>query len=175
MPIWPRVHAIQRPSSLFNTDRVDYRYQQDPHESDRKFILHHGDLSDSISLIRIIYRVQRDEIYNLATQSHLAVSFEEPECIANADGALRMLAAIRILGLGKKSRFYQASTSELYGLVQETPQKEKMPFYPRSPYAVATLYACWITDNDREAYGYLRLQRHPLEPRTPGARRNPCH
>ena len=148
------VHGIKRRSSLFNTDRIDHLYQ-DPHEKDRRFILHHGDLTDSTSLIRIIQQVQPDEIYNLAAQSHVAVSFEEPEYTANADGvgALRMLEAIRILGLEKKSRFYQASTSELYGLVQESPQKETTPFYPRSPYAVAKLYAYWITVNYREAYG----------------------
>jgi GDPmannose 4,6-dehydratase len=148
------VHGIKRRSSLFNTDRIDHLYQ-DPHESDRKFILHHGDLTDSTSLIRIIQEVQPDEIYNLAAQSHVAVSFEEPEYTANADGigALRILEAIRILGLEKKTRFYQASTSELYGLVQEIPQKETTPFYPRSPYAVAKMYAYWITVNYREAYG----------------------
>jgi GDPmannose 4,6-dehydratase len=148
------VHGIKRRSSLFNTDRIDHLYQ-DPHELGRRFILHHGDLTDSSSLIRIIQQVQPDEIYNLAAQSHVAVSFEEPEYTANADGvgALRMLEAIRILGLEKKSRFYQASTSELYGLVQETPQKETTAFYPRSPYAVAKLYAYWITVNYREAYG----------------------
>ncbi|MBN8453838.1 GDP-mannose 4,6-dehydratase [Accumulibacter sp.] len=148
------VHGIKRRSSLFNTDRIDHLYQ-DPHEQDRRFILHHGDLTDSTSLIRIIQQVQPDEIYNLAAQSHVAVSFEEPEYTANADGigALRMLEAIRILGLEKKTRFYQASTSELYGLVQEIPQKETTPFYPRSPYAVAKLYAYWITVNYREAYG----------------------
>ena len=148
------VHGIKRRSSLFNTDRIDHLYQ-DPHESDRKFILHHGDLTDSTSLIRIIQQVQPDEIYNLAAQSHVAVSFEEPEYTANADGigALRILEAIRILKLEKKTRFYQASTSELYGLVQEIPQKETTPFYPRSPYAVAKMYAYWITVNYREAYG----------------------
>lgn len=148
------VHGIKRRSSLFNTDRIDHLYQ-DPHESDRRFILHHGDLTDSTSLIRIIQKVQPDEIYNLAAQSHVAVSFEEPEYTANSDalGALRILEAIRILGLEKKTRFYQASTSELYGLVQETPQKETTPFYPRSPYAVAKLYAYWITVNYRESYG----------------------
>ncbi|HRF13568.1 MAG: GDP-mannose 4,6-dehydratase [Candidatus Accumulibacter phosphatis] len=148
------VHGIKRRSSLFNTDRIDHLYQ-DPHEPGRRFILHHGDLTDSTSLIRVIQEVQPDEIYNLAAQSHVAVSFEEPEYTANADGigALRMLEAIRILGLEKKSRFYQASTSELYGLVQEIPQKETTPFYPRSPYAVAKLYAYWITVNYREAYG----------------------
>ena len=148
------VHGIKRRSSLFNTDRIDHLYQ-DPHEQDRKFILHHGDLTDSTSLIRIIQQVQPDEIYNLAAQSHVAVSFEEPEYTANADGvgALRILEAIRILKLEKKTRFYQASTSELYGLVQEIPQKETTPFYPRSPYAVAKMYAYWITVNYREDYG----------------------
>ena len=148
------VHGIKRRTSLFNTDRIDHLYQ-DPHEQDRRFILHHGDLTDSSSLIRIIQQVQPDEIYNLAAQSHVAVSFEEPEYTANSDalGALRILEAIRILGLEKKTRFYQASTSELYGLVQEIPQKETTPFYPRSPYAVAKLYAYWITVNYREAYG----------------------
>ena len=148
------VHGIKRRTSLFNTDRIDHLYQ-DPHETGRRFILHHGDLTDSSSLIRIIQQVQPDEIYNLAAQSHVAVSFEEPEYTANSDalGALRILEAIRILGLEKKTRFYQASTSELFGLVQETPQKETTPFYPRSPYAVAKLYAYWITVNYREAYG----------------------
>jgi GDPmannose 4,6-dehydratase len=147
------VHGIKRRTSLFNTDRIDHLYQ-DPHDSGRRFILHHGDLTDSSSLIRIIQQVQPDEIYNLAAQSHVAVSFEEPEYTANSDalGALRILEAIRILGLQKKARFYQASTSELYGLVQEIPQKETTPFYPRSPYAVAKLYAYWITVNYREAY-----------------------
>ena len=149
-----QVHGIKRRSSLFNTDRIDHLYQ-DPHEKNQRFILHHGDLTDSSSLIRIIQQVQPDEIYNLAAQSHVQVSFEEPEYTANSDalGALRILEAIRILGLEKKTRFYQASTSELYGLVQETPQTEKTPFYPRSPYAVAKLYAYWITVNYREAYG----------------------
>lgn len=148
------VHGIKRRSSLFNTDRIDHLYQ-DPHESDRRFILHHGDLTDATSLIRILQQVQPDELYNLAAQSHVAVSFEEPEYTANSDalGALRLLEAIRILGLEKKTRFYQASTSELYGLVQEVPQRETTPFYPRSPYAVAKLYAYWITVNYREAYG----------------------
>ncbi|MBT0962310.1 GDP-mannose 4,6-dehydratase [Denitromonas iodatirespirans] len=148
------VHGIKRRSSLFNTDRIDHLYQ-DPHVDNRNFILHYGDLTDSTSLVRVIQKVQPDEIYNLAAQSHVAVSFEEPEYTANADGigALRILEAIRILGLEKKTRFYQASTSELYGLVQETPQKETTPFYPRSPYAVAKLYAYWITVNYREAYG----------------------
>ena len=148
------VHGIKRRSSLFNTDRIDHLYE-DPHVDNRKFILHYGDLTDSTSLVRIIQAVQPDEIYNLAAQSHVAVSFEEPEYTANADGigALRILEAIRILGLEKKTRFYQASTSELYGLVQEIPQKETTPFYPRSPYACAKLYAYWITVNYREAYG----------------------
>ncbi len=148
------VHGIKRRTSLFNTDRIDHLYQ-DPHEKNRRFILHHGDLTDSSSLIRIIQSVQPDEIYNLAAQSHVAVSFEEPEYTANADGigALRILEAIRMLGLAGKTKFYQASTSELYGLVQEVPQKETTPFYPRSPYAVAKLYAYWITVNYREAYG----------------------
>ena len=148
------VHGIKRRTSLFNTDRIDHLYQ-DPHETDRRFVLHHGDMTDSSSLVRIIQQVQPDEIYNLAAQSHVAVSFEEPEYTANSDalGALRVLEAIRILGLEKKTRFYQASTSELYGLVQEIPQKETTPFYPRSPYAVAKLYAYWITVNYREAYG----------------------
>jgi GDPmannose 4,6-dehydratase len=148
------VHGIKRRASLFNTDRIDHLYQ-DPHVSNRNFILHYGDLTDSTNLIRIVQQVQPDEIYNLAAQSHVAVSFEEPEYTANADGigALRILEAIRTLGLEKKTRFYQASTSELYGLVQEIPQKETTPFYPRSPYAVAKLYAYWITVNYREAYG----------------------
>ncbi len=148
------VHGIKRRASLFNTDRIDHLYQ-DPHVNDKRFILHYGDLTDSTNLIRIIQQVQPDEIYNLAAMSHVAVSFETPEYTANADGigTLRILEAIRILGLEKKTRFYQASTSELYGLVQETPQKETTPFYPRSPYAVAKLYAYWITVNYREAYG----------------------
>ncbi|HET7867764.1 MAG TPA: GDP-mannose 4,6-dehydratase [Burkholderiaceae bacterium] len=148
------VHGIKRRSSLFNTDRVDHLYQ-DPHVQGRRFTLHYGDLTDSTNLIRIVQQVQPDEIYNLAAMSHVAVSFEEPEYTANADGigTLRLLEAIRILGLQKKTRFYQASTSELYGLVQETPQKESTPFYPRSTYAVAKLYAYWITVNYREAYG----------------------
>ncbi len=148
------VHGIKRRTSLFNTDRIDHLYK-DRHEKDVRFFLHHGDLTDSSSLIRIIQQTQPDEIYNLAAQSHVAVSFEEPEYTANSDalGALRLLEAIRILGLEKKTRFYQASTSELYGLVQEIPQKETTPFYPRSPYAVAKLYAYWITVNYREAYG----------------------
>ena len=146
--------ASSAAASLFNTDRIDHLYQ-DPHVDSRKFILHYGDLTDSTNLIRIIQQVQPDEIYNLAAMSHVAVSFESPEYTANADGigTLRILEAIRILGLEKKTRFYQASTSELYGLVQETPQKETTPFYPRSPYAVAKMYAYWITVNYREAYG----------------------
>jgi GDPmannose 4,6-dehydratase len=148
------VHGIKRRSSLFNTDRIDHLYQ-DPHVEHKNFILHYGDLTDSTNLIRIIQQVQPDEIYNLAAMSHVAVSFETPEYTANADGigTLRILEAIRILNLEKKTRFYQASTSELYGLVQETPQKETTPFYPRSPYAVAKLYGYWITVNYREAYG----------------------
>ena len=148
------VHGIKRRTSLINTDRIDHLYR-DPHEKDVRLFLHHGDLTDSTSLIRIIQQVTPDEIYNLAAQSHVAVSFEEPEYTANSDalGALRILEAIRILGMEKNTRFYQASTSELYGLVQETPQKETTPFYPRSPYAVAKLYAYWITVNYREAYG----------------------
>jgi len=148
------VHGIKRRTSLFNTDRIDHLYR-DRHEKGVQFFLHHGDLTDSSSLIRIIQETQPDEIYNLAAQSHVAVSFEEPEYTANSDalGALRILEAIRILGLEKKTKFYQASTSELYGLVQEIPQKETTPFYPRSPYAVAKLYAYWITVNYREAYG----------------------
>ena len=148
------VHGIKRRASLFNTDRIDHLYQ-DPHVDHQRFKLHYGDLTDSTNLIRIIQQVQPDEIYNLAAMSHVAVSFETPEYTANADGigTLRILEAIRILGLEKKTRFYQASTSELYGLVQEVPQKETTPFYPRSPYAVAKLYAYWITVNYREAYG----------------------
>jgi len=148
------VHGIKRRSSLFNTDRIDHLYQ-DPHEPDQRFILHHGDLTDSSSLIRIMQQVRPDELYNLAAQSHVAVSFEEPEYTANSDalGTLRLLEAIRILGLEDKTRFYQASTSELFGKVQEIPQSETTPFYPRSPYAVAKLYAYWITVNYREAYG----------------------
>lgn len=148
------VHGIKRRASMWNTARIDHLYL-DPHEDNVRFFLHHGDLTDSSNLIRIIQQIQPDEIYNLAAQSHVAVSFEVPEYTADADalGTLRILEAIRILGLEKKTRFYQASTSELYGLVQETPQKETTPFYPRSPYAVAKLYAYWITVNYREAYG----------------------
>lgn len=148
------VHGIKRRASLFNTDRIDHLYQ-DPHVKNCRLFLHYGDMTDSTCLIRIIQETQPDEIYNLAAQSHVAVSFEEPEYTANADalGALRILEAIRLLGLQTKTKFYQASTSELYGLVQEVPQKETTPFYPRSPYAVAKLYAYWITVNYREAYG----------------------
>jgi len=148
------VHGIKRRSSSFNTERIDHLYQ-DPHEIDRKFILHYGDLSDSMSLVHIIKKIQPDEIYNLGAQSHVAVSFETPEYTADTVGLgpLRILEAIRVLGLEKKTRFYQASTSELYGEVQQTPQKETTPFYPRSPYGAAKLYAYWITVNYREAYG----------------------
>ena len=148
------VHGVKRRASLFNTDRIDHLYQ-DPHVNHSRFTLHYGDLTDSSNLIRIVQQVQPDEIYNLAAQSHVGVSFETPEYTANADGlgTLRLLEAIRMLGLEKKSRFYQASTSELYGLVQEIPQSETTPFYPRSPYAIAKLYAFWITVNYREAYG----------------------
>src|SRR5690625_2601609 len=148
------VHGIKRRASSFNTDRIDHLYQ-DPHEADRRFVLHYGDLTDSTNLIRIMQQVQPDEVYNLGAQSHVAVSFESPEYTANGDalGTLRLLDAIRILGLEDKTRFYQASTSELYGKVQEVPQRETTPFYPRSPYAVAKLYAYWITVNYRESYG----------------------
>ena len=148
------VHGIKRRSSLFNTDRIDHLYQ-DPHEDHRELILHYGDMTDSMNLTRIIGEVQPDEIYNLAAMSHVKVSFDIPEYTANADGigTLRLLEAVRLLGLTNKTRIYQASTSELYGLVQEIPQKETTPFYPRSPYAVAKLYAYWITVNYREAYG----------------------
>lgn len=148
------VHGIKRRTSLFNTDRIDHLYH-DPHEQGYDFKLHHGDLTDSSSLTRIIQEVRPDEVYNLAAQSHVAVSFEEPEYTANSDavGVLRLLESIRIVGLGKTTKFYQASTSELYGLVQEIPQKETTPFYPRSPYGVAKLYGYWITVNYREAYG----------------------
>jgi GDPmannose 4,6-dehydratase len=150
------VHGVKRRASLFNTDRIDHLYQ-DPHVEHRNFVLHYGDLTDATNLIRIVQEVQPDEIYNLAAQSHVMVSFETPEYTANADalGTLRLLEAIRILGLEKKVRFYQASTSELFGKVQETPQKETTPFYPRSPYGVAKLYAYWITVNYREAYGFF--------------------
>jgi len=149
-----RVHGIKRRSSLFNTDRIDHLYE-DPHGGEVPLKLHYGDLTDSLSLIRVMQQVQPDEIYNLGAQSHVPVSFEEPEYTANSDalGTLRLLEAIRVLGLQKKSRFYQASTSEMFGKVQETPQRETTPFYPRSPYGVAKLYAYWITINYREAYG----------------------
>ena len=157
------VHGIKRRSSLFNTQRVDHIYQ-DPHTKNRNFILHYGDLSDSSNLVRLIQQIQPDEIYNLGAQSHVAVSFESPEYTADVDalGALRLLEAIRLLGLEKKTRFYQASTSELYGLVQESPQKESTPFYPRSPYAVAKLYAYWITVNYRESsiMSHLDAEKH---------------
>ncbi len=148
------VHGIKRRSSLFNTDRIDHLYQ-DPHVDNRHFVLHYGDLTDSTNLIRIVQEVQPDEIYNLGAQSHVQVSFETPEYTANADavGTLRLLEAIRLLGLVEKTRFYQASTSELYGLVQEVPQRETTPFYPRSPYGVAKMYGYWITVNYRESYG----------------------
>lgn len=148
------VHGIKRRASSFNTERIDHIYE-DPHHDNQRFFLHYGDMSDSTVVLRIIQQVQPDEIYHLAAQSHVAVSFEEPEYTANTDalGTLRVLEAMRILGLEKKTRFYQASTSELYGLVQEVPQKETTPFYPRSPYAVAKMYAYWITVNYREAYG----------------------
>ena len=148
------VHGIKRRSSLFNTERIDHLYQ-DPHQNDRRFFLHYGDMTDSTSLIRIIQSVNPHEIYNLAAQSHVAVSFEEPEYTANSDalGTLRLLEAIRILGMKERTRFYQASTSEMFGLVQQTPQTETTPFHPRSPYGVAKLYAYWITVNYREAYG----------------------
>jgi GDPmannose 4,6-dehydratase len=148
------VHGIKRRSSLLNTDRIDHLYE-DPHAAGRHFILHYGDMTDALSLLRVVEKVRPDEIYNLAAQSHVAVSFEEPEYTANADalGTLRLLEAMRIAGLERSARFYQASTSELYGLVQEVPQRESTPFYPRSPYAVAKLYGYWITVNYREAYG----------------------
>jgi len=148
------VHGIKRRTSLFNTDRIDHLYEG-PQVRNRRFVLHHGDMTDASSLIHIVQKTQPNEIYNLAAQSHVAVSFEEPEYTADSDalGALRLLEAIRILGLAKKTRFYQASTSELYGKVRKTPQSEKTPFYPRSPYGVAKLYAYWITVNYREAYG----------------------
>jgi GDPmannose 4,6-dehydratase len=148
------VHGVKRRASMFNTARVDHLYR-DPHEEDVRFFLHHGDMTDSSNLVRLIQQTKPDEIYNLAAQSHVAVSFEVPEYTANADalGTLRLLEAVRVLGLQKEIRFYQASTSELYGKVQETPQKETTPFYPRSPYGVAKLYAYWITVNYREAYG----------------------
>ena len=156
------VHGIKRRASSFNTGRIDHLYQ-DPHDADPRLILHYGDLTDSTNLIRIIQQVQPDEIYNLGAQSHVAVSFEAPEYTANSDalGTLRILEAVRMLGLTEKTRIYQASTSELYGLVQEIPQKESTPFYPRSPYGVAKLYAYWITVNYRESYGICLLYTSP--------------
>ncbi len=152
------VHGIKRRASLFNTTRIDHLYR-DPHEEDVRFFLHHGDVTDSSNLIRVIQQVQPDEIYNLAAQSHVAVSFEEPVYTANSDamGTLRLLEAIRILGLGQRTRFYQASTSEMYGKVRETPQTEQTPFYPRSPYGVAKLYAYWITVNYQRILRIIRL------------------
>src|SRR3954463_4903547 len=152
------VHGIKRRSSLFNTDRIDHLYM-DPHEKNIKFKLHYGDLTDSTNLIRIVQEVQPDEIYNLGAMSHVKVSFETPEYTGNADGlgTLRILEAVRLLGMTKKTKIYQASTSELYGLVQEVPQSERTPFYPRSPYAAAKLYAYWITVNYREAYGMFAV------------------
>ena len=162
------VHGIKRRASLFNTDRIDHLYQ-DPHIEHRNFILHYGDLTDSTNLIRIIQEVQPDEIYNLAAMSHVAVSFDTPEYTANADGlgTLRILEALRILGLEKKTKFYQASTSELYGKVQETPQTETTPFYPRSPYGVAKLYGYWIVVNYRESYGMFACNGIPFNPESP--------
>jgi GDPmannose 4,6-dehydratase len=165
------VHGVKRRSSSFNTERVDDLYV-DPHEAPTRFFMHYGDLTDATNLIRLVQETQPDEIYNLAAQSHVQVSFETPEYTANADaiGTLRLLEALRILGLEKKTRFYQASTSELYGKVQEVPQRETTPFYPRSPYAAAKLYAYWITVNYREAYG-----RHSLQSRRADARRDVRH
>ena len=162
------VHGIKRRASSFNTSRIDHLYQ-DPHESNPRLVLHYGDLTDSTNLIRIIQQVQPDEIYNLGAQSHVAVSFETPEYTANSDalGTLRILEAVRILGLTSKTRIYQASTSELYGLVQEMPQKESTPFYPRSPYGVAKLYAYWITVNYREAYGMYACNGILFNPESP--------
>jgi GDPmannose 4,6-dehydratase len=170
------VHGIKRRTSLFNTDRIDHLYQ-DPHVEDRRFTLHHGDMTDSSSLVRIIQQVQPDEVYNLAAQSHVAVSFEERPNTRPTPTArrLRVLEAIRILGMEKKTRFYQASTSELYGLVQETPQKETTPFYPRSPYAVAKLYAYWITVNYREAYGMYACNGILFNHESPDPRRDLRH
>lgn len=167
------VHGIKRRASLFNTSRVDHLYR-DPHEEEVRFFLHHGDLTDSSNLTRIIQQTQPDEIYNLGAQSHVAVSFEEPEYTAdtNALGTLRLLEAIRILGLEKRTRFYQASTSELYGLVQEVPQRETTPFYPRSPYAIAKLYAYWTTVNYREAYGMYACNGILFNHESPGRGEN---
>ena len=167
------VHGIKRRSSLFNTERVDHLYE-DPHVDNRHFVLHYGDLTDSTNLIRIMQQVQPDEVYNLGAQSHVQVSFETPEYTANADavGTLRMLEAIRLLGLTEKTKFYQASTSELYGLVQEVPQSEKTPFYPRSPYGVAKLYAYWITVNYRESYGIFPTTAFFSNTKVPFAAKN---
>ena len=168
------VHGIKRRTSLFNTDRIDHLYQ-DPHEQNRHFVLHHGDLTDSSSLIRIIQETQPDEIYNLAAQSHVAVSFEEPEYTANSDAIGPLSVSWKryvFLGLEKKTRFYQASTSELFGEVQETPQKETTPFYPRSPYGVAKLYAYWITVNYRESYGIYACNGILFNHESPHTRRN---
>ena len=158
------VHGIKRRSSLFNTDRIEHLYQ-DPHDTEKTFILHYGDLTDSTNLIRLVQRIQPDEIYNLAAQSHVQVSFDSPEYTANVDalGTLRLLEAIRILNLKEKTRFYQASTSELFGKVQQVPQTEQTPFYPRSPYAVAKLYAYWITINYREAYDIFACKDSPAK------------
>jgi len=166
------VHGIKRRTSLFNTDRIDHLYQG-PHEEHRRFFLHHGDMTDSSSLIHTLQKVQPDEVYNLAAQSHVAVSFEEPEYTANSDalGALRILEAIRTIGLTEKTRYYQASTSELFGKVLEVPQTEKTPFYPRSPYAVAKMYAYWITVNYREAYGIYACNGSRIS----GSWRNLCY
>jgi GDPmannose 4,6-dehydratase len=170
------VHGIKRRSSSFNTARVDHLYE-DPHAGNVPFLLHYGDMTDSTNLIRLMQLIRPTEIYNLAAQSHVGVSFESPEYTANADaiGVLRLLEAIRILGMEKETRFYQASTSELYGLVQEVPQKETTPFYPRSPYGVAKLYGYWITVNYREAYGIYASNGIPVQPREPDPRRNSCH
>jgi len=169
------VHGIKRRASSFNTTRIDHLYQ-DPHVDDPRLVLHYGDLTDSSNLIRIIQQVQPDEIYNLGAQSHVAVSFEAPEYTANSDalGTLRILEAVRILGLTDKTRIYQASTSELYGLVQEMPQKESTPFYPRSPYGVAKLYAYWITVNYREAYGMYACNGVLFNHESPRRGKNVC-
>ena len=171
-----QVHGLKRRASLFNTQRIDHIYQ-DPHSDDQRFVLHYGDLTDSSNLTRIMSEVEPDEVYNLAAQSHVAVSFEAPEYTADVDalGTLRLLEAIRFLGLEKKTRFYQASTSELYGLVQEVPQKETTPFYPRSPYAVAKLYAYWITVNYREAYGIYACNGILFNHESPAAERRSSH
>ena len=170
------VHGIKRRSSSFNTGRIEHLYQ-DPHEPNQQFILHYGDMTDATNLIRIVQETQPDEIYNLAAQSHVQVSFETAEYTANADalGTLRLLEAIRLLGLTKKTRFYQASTSELYGKAAEVPQSETTPFHPRSPYAAAKLYAYWMVVNYREAYRHARLERHSVQPRKPASRRDLRH